>query len=1812
MIKNSRLTFTIPGYSITTVLHTGTRATVYSATDEQTGTPVVIKILNTENPEIRELILFRNQYALQNINHPNIIKCYDLKPYNQSYALILEDFGGISLHEYTRVQPLDIKEFLNIAIEITKGLECLYENRIIHLDIKPKNILINSVTKAIKLIDFSISSLLPKESAEIKNPHVLLGTLPYMSPEQTGRMNRGIDYRSDLYSFGITCYELLTGKLPFDSKNPLEIIHCHLAKEAINPCKINPKIPEIIAKIIIKLMAKTAEERYQTARGIRHDLEKCQQILCNQGEIKNIELGERDKSDHFLIPEKIYGREIEIKTLLNAFTRVSNGSKELILVSGYSGIGKTSVVNEVHKPIVRQKGYFISGKFDQFQRDIPFSALVQAFRYLMGQLLTESTHQLKEWKSQILSALGEQAGVLIEVIPELKLIIGQQPQIQELTGNSAQNRFNLLFGKFIQILATKSHPLVIFLDDLQWADSASLKLIQLLMSEMNTEYLLLICAYRNNEVNAVHPFIMTLEEIRKTQTSINEISLNPLGEFNLNQLVCDALNCQKYQGLLLTKLILTKTGGNPFFSNQLLKSWQEEGVIKFDYDAGYWQYNIIDIQSLYLNNDVVELLAIQLDKISKNSQDALKKAACIGNQFDLHTLSVVCEKSESAIATDLWKALQEGLILPKDEFYKLYQNQSFISDDEKWKIDHKQVTVTYKFLHDRVQQAAYSLIPEDEKKATHLKIGQLIYKNTSPEELESNIFEIVNHLNMGIDLITSQTEKTELAKLNLIAGDKAKSSTAYLAALNYLNVSRGLLEVNSWTSKYELTLKIYTKITEIKYLTNDFEQSKEFAKFTIQQAKTVLDQVKLYQIQILACVGKNQMSEALDIGIQVLRNLGVILPGKATRAHFFASVVQTKLMLLGKQVEDLATLPRMTDPYKLAAAQILSILFPAASQAGSLYFPLTVLEMVRLSIKYGNSDVSSVGYIVYGAILCAKFNEIETGYKFGQLGLNLMENMNAIFLKCKVYFLFNTIIYHFKKPANKTINPLREVMQIGLETGDIEYVIYAHSWLLYLLFLSGENLGFIEQKIQDYIELRSNSQINKIVLIMIDFRNIILSFMGRLSEKLNLISEVFNEHEIMINVGNNYSYFNQIYFLRISLNYFFEDYVGVIQSAKIINHYQDSDPGFLFYLVTNFYYSLALLAHYNHVSFSEQKQYLKQVAINQKKMELWAYHAPCNFQHKYDLVAAEKARVLGKKSQAIDLYERAIKGARENEYIQEEALANELTAKFYLADGKEKLAQLYLIDACYGYSHWGAKAKVENLQQRYPQLLTNLFHQKNISLTPNDTVNITSNLITSSSSSTISAILDLETITKAALAIASEIHIDKLLHTLMQVILENVGADKATLILQQEENLTVAAQSQEAQQFSLLFTPIENYQNLPLSIINYVLNTQKDLLIDDATTQTNFAADPYIIQAQVKSILCNPIINQGKLIGILYLENSLTKGVFTPERLQILKLISSQTAISLENAQFYAKLEDKVATRTQELNQKNQQLQETLQELKRTQSQLIQTEKMSSLGQIVAGVAHELNNPVSFIHGNLAHISEYTQNLLALIDIYQEIYPDNVDRIDDFFSNFDLDFLREDIPKTLASMKMGTQRIREIVLTLRNFSRLDEAEMKPVNIHEGIDSTLLILQSRLQSKSSYSPIEIIKNYGNLPKIECYAGQLNQVFMNILNNAIDALDRFSQELMTVKTSHDLRKIIIQTQVVNSDWVAISIKDNGGGMSSHIKQKLFEPFFTTKPIGQGTGLGLSICYQIIVDKHHGKIECFSEPGQGAEFFIQIPIK
>ncbi len=1487
----------ISGYQIVTKIHESTHSLVYRGYRDSDNCPVVIKILKKNYPTPAELTRYKQEYEIaRSLNLEGAIAAYHLERYQNTLAIVFEDFGGDSLKILMESRKFTLAEFFTIAIKITESLGNIHGADIIHKDINPSNLVFNPNTGELKIIDFGISTVLSWENQPLHDPNLLEGTLAYISPEQTGRMNRSLDYRTDFYSLGATFYKLLTHQLPFETTDAMELVHAHIAKQPIPPHILQPEIPRVVSELVMKLLAKTAEERYQSAWGVKADLEECRLQWQTQRKIAAFPLARHDGSDKFNIPQKLYGREQEIAALMSAFEQVSQGESQLMLVSGYSGVGKSALVREIYKPITRQRGYFIAGKFDQFQRNIPYSALIQAFQSLIQQILTESSEQIQKWREKLLAALGVNGQVMIEVVPEVELIVGEQPKVVELSPAESQNRFNLVLQNFLQVFTQPEHPLALFLDDLQWADSASLKLIQRLVTEPNRQYLFLVGAYRDNEVDAAHPLQITLTEIERAGAEVRHLSLAPLTLVHVNQLIVDTLKCSRDRADSLAQLVIDKTNGNPFFMSEFLKSLHGENLIRFDFTSGEWQWDLRQIEQTQMTDNVVELMAGKIDKLSEETQEILKLAACIGNQFDLKTLSIVRQTPQLETAGELWQAIQMGLILPVGNAYKLLKAYEEEVPDA--------LKVNYRFLHDRVQQAAYSLIPEAQKQAVHLRIGGIWLDSSSLDKQDDQLFDIVNQLNFGRELIRDRNEKSKLAHLNLTAGQKAKASVAYEPALNYFQMGIGLLESDCWQSQYDLTLTLYRSAAEAAYLSTDFEQMERLAEVVLERANTLLERVQVYEVKIQAYAAQNKLLDAIATALEVLNLLGVKLPEKPTRRIIRCNFLKTKLILAFKSIEDLGTLPRMSDPDKLAAMRILGSAIPATFIAAPYLFPLIVLKQINLSVRYGNAPMSPFAYSTYGLLLCGMVDDIESGYRFGQLALNLLTELNTSELKAKILFIVNDFITHWKKPAQVTLPPLLEAYAAGLETGDLEFAAYSVFIYVYHSYFLGKNLANLEQETAEYInaiaQFKQTSPLNWHKL----YHQAMLNLMGTSENPCRLVGEAYDEAQMLPihQAAKDRTIIYQLYLHKLILYYLFGEYEQAVAYAVLAEGYLNSAIATLRGALFHWYDSLARLAIYPNVSPSEQKQLLKKVATNQEKLKRWARYAPENYSHKYYLVEAERYRLLERINLARDNYERATELAKVHDYLNEEALANELTAKFYLGQGKEKLARVYLLDARYSYLKWGATAKVMDLEQNYPQFFaTTQSHRTDIKTSE------------SSTESTSGKSLDLATVVKASQAISGEIMLDKLLAKLMKILIENAGAQRGFLIMEDGENLRIEAQGAvEREQIAVMQSAPLNSDSpqpeLASSVVNYVARTQEYIVLNDAAGEGQFTNDPYIKTHQVKSILCAPLINQGKLACLVYLENNLTAGAFTKDRLEVLKLLSSQAAISIDLAKLYAEV----------------------------------------------------------------------------------------------------------------------------------------------------------------------------------------------------------------------------------------------------------------------------------------------------------------
>lgn len=1482
----------LPGYQLSAQIYQSPNSLVYRGYREWDRKPVVIKVLRHDYPTPTQLTRYKQEYQItHNLDLTGVVKAYSLENYQNTLVIIFEDFGGESLRNLSSKNNFSLEEFLQIAIATTEALDQIHAANIIHQDINPSNIVCNLNTQQLKIIDFGISSHLNSKSPTLNNPDLLKGTLAYISPEQTGRINRALDYRSDLYSLGITFYELLTGELPFVAPDCLSLIYCHLAKQPSSI--VNSRIPQIVSDIVLKLMSKNPDERYQTAWRIKADLKKCWQQLKNTGTIKMFPLAEQDISSKFKISQELYGREREVGSLLTVFNRVTGKQRledqeesqpELVLVSGYSGIGKSRLVTEVYQSIVNHQGYFIAGKFDQYQRDIPYYAIIQALKSLIAQLLTETKEQLAQWRAKLKVALGVNGQVIVDLIPEIELVIGKQLDLPDLEPKEVQNRFNLVFQNFILVFTQPEHPLVLFLDDLQWVDSASLKLIQLLVNTPDINSLLLIGAYRDREVDATHPLLLAVEEFRKSNIAISEISLSHLKLEDINQLVADTLNISRSHTQSLAELLQAKTNGNPFFLREFFKSLYEEELLWFDFTAHTWKWDLEQISDRRITDNVVELITNKIKKIPTATQEILKLGSCIGNQFDLYTLGIIAEASPSKVTSSLDDAIAQGMIRSLNDIegstgLDIIECESVLSTQ-----------VRYQFVHDKIQQAVYSLIIEEDRNRLHLQIGRLLLNRTALAQTVT-IFEIVNQLNNARQLIINRVELDELAQLNQQAATKAKASGAYQAAFNYFQISLQLLPKDSWINHYARALKIYRLTASAAYLNGDCTQTIALTETILQQANTVLDRVIAYEIRIKACLAKGEIAYGLQFSLEALSLLGLKLPNSPNKVQVLAGLLNTKINLWGKSVEDLAYLPKMETPKVEAAIRIIQVVSTAALMSKPKLYVLMILKRMDWSIKYGHTFESASIYITYAFVLTTILNDIPLGYRYGVLALKVMNLYEPQKQKTPITLMVNTFIFPYKKHLRETLNSYLLAYQNGLEVGDLMNTSSSITFYIIHSYYSGVALPRIEQESSLFYKTMLKLKQQNFISLFRIYHQTCINLISPANTHL-LSGELNDELEMLpLNQADNkYAIFN-LYLQKSIICYLFQSNAEASINISQAKHNFDPVMGQVFASVLNLYDSLIYLANYSDADYQSQKQIINQVKANQKNMRTWAYYAPMNYLHKYYLVEAEKYRALGKHSLAINLYDRAINLAHKNEYLNEEAIAYELAAKFYLSRKNKLVATAYLKQARFCYLKWGANAKVEHLDDNYSELFSTEVEQS---------ITIKRDSITTSSV-TKQEVLDLSTLIKTSQAIAQTTELDYLLETIIRFVLENAGAEKGFLIIIQGEDLTIRASGTTSETI-IESKPLESSNNLGKTIINYVYRTKEHLILNNASSEGLFINDNYISNNNIKSVLCLPILNQGKPIAILYLENNLAKNVFTAERLEVLKLISSQAAISIENA----------------------------------------------------------------------------------------------------------------------------------------------------------------------------------------------------------------------------------------------------------------------------------------------------------------------
>jgi PAS domain S-box-containing protein len=1433
-----------------------------------------ILLVAAEETSLGRVERLQHEYALKaELDAQWAARPVALTHYNDRMTLVLEDPGGAPLDRLLG-RPLDLSHFLRIAIPLAGTLRQMHERCLVHKDIKPANILVDEASGGVWLTGFGIASRLPREHQVPAPPEVIAGTLAYMAPEQTGRMNRSVDSRSDLYALGVTFYEMLTGQLPFTAADPMGWVHCHIARQ---PAPLEERIagvPGPLSAIVMKLLAKTAEGRYQTASGLEADLQRCLGEWETHGRIEPFMLGAHDLSDQLLIPEKLYGREREIDALLTSFDRVvATGTVGFVLVSGYSGIGKSSVVHELHKALVPPRGLFASGKFDQYKRDIPYATLGQAFQGLVRSLLSQSEAELGRWRDDLREALGSNGQLIVNLVPELELVIGAQPPAADLPAQDAQNRFQMVFLRFLGVFARKEHPLALFLDDLQWLDAATLDLLEHLVTHPEVRHLLLVGAYRDNEVDSSHPFLRTLDAIRKAGVSVQEIGLAPLTREDMGHLITDMLGCTSDDAAPLAQLAHDKTGGNPFFAIQFVSALAEEGLLRFDHDALRWRWELDRLHAKGYTENVVDLMAGKLTRLPARTQAALQQLACLGNVAERAMLSIILGKSDEEVRSDLWEAVRLELV--------------------------EQLEGAYKFTHDRVQEAAYSFIPERVRAEAHLLIGRLLVAHTPAEKREEAVFEIVNQLNRGAALITSGDEREQLAELNLIAGGRAKATTAYASALTYFTAGAALLSDDSWERQHELKFGLELRLAECEFLTGALAEAEQRLNVLSTRAASTVDRATVVRarIDLYTTVGRN--ARAIAVGLDCLRNLGIHWSPHPTEEEARREYDGIWSQLGGRSIEELVDLPMMTDPASLATMDVLTKVFAAAMYTEANLACLVICRAVNLSIERGNCDGSTFAYVMVGAIAGARFGDYRGGFRLGQLGYELVEQRGLRGSQAGVYNQFGTHVLPWTTHFKDCRDLLRRAFDVANRNGDLTFSAYSCHAMTTNLLAVGDPLPEVQRQVEHGFAFAEKTRFRVAIDLLAIQLGLIRTLRG-LTPKFGSFSDAqFDEFRIEGHLAANPSLARAelSYWIRkLQARFLAGDYTSAVNAASRAQsllwkaRYAVEAAEYIFYA------ALSLAAVCDAAAADQCQQHIADLAAHHRQLEIWTENCPENFEDRAALVGAEIARIEGRELDAERLYEQAVRSARANGFIHNEALANELASRFYAARGFEKIARVYLQDARYGYLRWGADGKVRQLEQFHPHL--------------RDTA------VPASPTATIGAPvqqLDVATVLKAAQAVSGEIVLDKLIERLMRIAVEHAGAERGLLVLFSGEEPQIAAEATtgrglvDVTRHGTAVSPAA----LPGSLLHYVIRTRETVIIDDASAKNPFSADEYICQNLVRSILCLPMIKQSNLTGVLYLENNLASHAFTPDRISVLELLASQAAISLENARLYNDLQER-------------------------------------------------------------------------------------------------------------------------------------------------------------------------------------------------------------------------------------------------------------------------------------------------------------
>jgi PAS domain S-box-containing protein len=1745
--------------------------------------------------------------------------------------LVLEDIASEPLDRLLGA-PMALGGFLHVAIAITTALAQLHRRGLIHKDLKPANILVSAVGE-VRFTGFGIASLLSRERQALEPPETIAGTLAYMAPEQTGHMNRSIDSRSDLYALGVSFYQMLTGALPFTASDPMEWVHCHIARRAIPLAERVKEIAGAVSAIVMKLLAKTAEERYQTAAGLASDLQRCLAACQAQGRIDSFQLGEDDKPDRLLIPEKLYAREHEIKTLLAAFDRVAeSGAPELVMVSGYSGVGKSALVNEF-KALIPAGALFASGKFDRHKRDIPYATLAQAFQGLIRALLAKSEAELAPWRDALRDALDPLGGLLVDLVPELQLIIGEQPPVPEVLPQNAQRRFQLVFRHFIGVFAHADRPLVLFLDDLQWLDTATLDLFEDLLLRSGLRHLLLIGAYRQHEVSAAYPLTEKFEPIRKAGTRVQEISLVPLACDGVNRFVADTLRCEPAYAASLAQLMHEKTGGNPFFLIQFLRALAEEALLTFDHDHALWRWDLERIHAKDYTENVVDLMVGKLGGLPAGARKALLELACLGNTAEVTTLCLVQAKSERQVHADLREAVRLELIERFDG--------------------------SYKFVHDRVQEAAYALQPDADKRSLHLRIGMVLAARIAPEENSEQLYVVANQLNRGVAAVTSETQRQRIIAVNLAAGQRARKSTAYHAAIFYLEVAREMLGDEAHPSRSPTSFAIALQRAECELLVGHLDDAEAQLLELSQSCRNIQANAEVTRLRAYLYTARGQLRPSVGVCLDFLRQVGI-----DWSPHPTDDQVEEERSCLRGLAADLSddqfhALPDMTDPGHRATMAVFADLVTPAVLTDRNLCDIMLLAAARLTLQHGVCESACYPMVCTFGVF-ASDGDAELGFRLAQFAVVLADREPQLGISGRALLVFGLHVTPWIRPIRSGLPFMQRGLEVSLAAGDLAFAAYSHRGLVSVRLFCGDSLQAVCRDVEQGLALFGQaSGFDLLSEFLTGQRNLVLSLIGR-ADQNSLEVPCPTESYVQEDTSPLAAFFRYTALIQIDV------LAGRYDSALALAELADK----LYWVVRaypeaaeyRFYTGLAQAAAYDASPPERRAMLARGLRRQHHKLSIWCARVPANFADRLALLAAEIARIEGRELEAEQLYEQSIRLAREAGFVQIEAIAAECAARFYEARSIGTVVLSYLAIARDCYLRWGADAKVRQLDEMYPHL-----RGKEPFLGPTSTIGAPVEQ------------LDLATVLKVSEAVSGEIVLEKLIGSLLRTAIEHAGAERGVLILPHGSELQIQAEA-TTEEASVTIdragAPISGAE-LPQSLVLYAARTQESVILDDASARGAFAGDAYIRRKRARSVLALPLIKHGKLVALLYLENNLAPDVFTPARVAVLKFLASEAATSLDNARLYREIQER-ESRIHRLVDAN-----------------IIGMHIFNAGGVIVDANHSFLKTVGYDRedlaaGQLRYIeltppewrdrSAHAQTEMALTGAVEpfekEYFRKDGSRVPVLVGSAAFDEQRDtgvtfvldlsERKQAEAEARESERRYREAQMELAHANRiavmghltasiaheisqpntavvasaqaaLHWLDRRPPElesmrqalvriIQNGIRASEVIERIRdlvkkrpprrdflavntilgevialIQPEAARSRVSVQTAFADgLPEVIGDRVELQQVAVNLILNAIEAMS---------ETTEGPRELLIRTATADGGGVLVAVMDSGPGLPPENLERLFDPFYTTKP--DGLGIGLSICRSII-EASSGRLSVSANLPRGAIFQFTLPVR